>query len=203
MDKKKIIKEVFEKGIEENESSIKKVVTCEGFYFKEGIEAYSKIKNVDNQTLQKALNYIKNTPGWYATYFPKEGAPKTGEFSDIFNKINAFVAYCDINARGSDINGKSFYGDEGEKKCIAKAYVYQHKWIEGILKYLCRNDIDEIDEKIINAIKYFESPKERFTVLSEKHRELIAKFFFEKDKKILFLRWISRDFHKVNTLSLY
>ena len=145
------------------------------FYFQEGKDVLEELKKISLENLQSALKKTKDKK-WYS-----EVRDEKGNFKDDFgvgNEINAFVAYCDVNAKGS-----------ARKRCIAKAGIYQDAWIKNVLQYLVNIKKDEnAKEKhfegvaygVKRAIQYFDNPKEVFPILSKRHQESIAKCFVKE-----------------------
>lgn len=135
------------------------------FYFDEGKKKLDELRSDDNslKCYRNALN-ITNAKDWYSK-------AKDGNL-EVVNKINAFVAYCDVNAKGS--NGK---------RCIAKAGIYQNAWIKNVLQYLVNykenkeNHFDGVAYGVMRAIQYFDNPQNVFPILSRKHQESIANYF--------------------------
>ena len=141
-----------------------------GFYFEEGKKELEILEGLDLNVLQSALEKTKDKE-WYSKVRDEKGNFKD-DFKDVGDKINAFVAYCDVNAKGS-----------AGKRCIAKAGIRQNAWIKNVLQYLV--NLKNNEEKhfegvaygVMRAIQYFDNPKDVFPILSERHQESIAKYF--------------------------
>ena len=145
------------------------------FYFQEGKDVLEELKKISLENLQSALKKTKDKK-WYSEFRDEKGNFNDG-FKDVVDKINAFVAYCDVNAKGSK-----------GKRCVAKAGIYQDAWIKNVLQYLV--NIAEEEKKdhkekhfervaygVMRAVQYFDNPKDVFPILSKRHQESIAKYF--------------------------
>ena len=182
----------------DEKTNISKIIEDEQFYFKKGKKALEYLENkyeTEIEKLKKAKICLEEQG--YKSF------KNDSEFTELCNDINRFVAYCDLNAKGTyTVNeGKkvveeySYYDDDIQengnvvknkfdkskidKRTIAKAYVYQDDWIENILLFLINKKNKDCikNDSVKRAIKYFEEPANNFTTLSTEHRGYIAKYF--------------------------
>lgn len=206
MDNKRIeeifdsIKKLLILNYKDEKTNISKIIEDEQFYFIKGKKALEYLEDkykpeTDIEKLEKAEKCLKEQ-GY-------ENFKNNSEFIELCNDINRFVAYCDLNAKGTYtvnegekvVEEYSYYDDDIQedgnvvkkkfdkskidKRTIAKAYVYQDDWIKNILCFLINNkDTNHIEnDSVKRAIKYFKEPANNFTTLSTEHREYIAKYF--------------------------
>ena len=145
------------------------------FYFQEGKDVLEELKKISLENLQSALKKTKDKK-WYSEFRDEKGNFNDG-FKDVVDKINAFVAYCDVNAKGSK-----------GKRCVAKAGIYQDAWIKNVLQYLVNiaeeenkdhkeKHFERVAYGVMRAVQYFDNPKDVFPILSKRHQESIAKYF--------------------------
>lgn len=177
-----------------SKGSSSNIISADGFYFESGKQALNKLRNEENKTLLSDLyKYINNKrankENWYDSLYG-ENTPTEEQikYRNTCELINKFVAYCDINAKGTDVSGISYYGSEEEKRCIAKVNMAPPTWIMNILKYLLKESKEtqykdlQVTNKVQRAINYFDNPTEIFPIVSEEHRKQISKYFLEKEK---------------------
>lgn len=165
-----------------NEDDFKEKLNSD-FFFNAGQDALNNLLNNENNLDYKKALETTTKKDWYINVRDKNGN-FIDEFKDIGNKINDFVAYCDVNAKNA--NGK---------RCIAKAGIRQNAWIKNVLQYLVNvkeqegNVYDGVAYGVMRAIMYFNKPSEVFPILSKKHQEYIAEYFkincenFDKELK--------------------
>ena len=162
-----------------NRSNVKSILNSEGFYFQRGLDALNNLEKSNNQKeYEGLLKYIRENKDWYKKIYSDS---KSNDYLNCCENINKFIAYCDINAKGTSVEGISFYGDE-EKRCIAKANLTPPTWIKNVAQYLNNKNLNNktfegVTEKVQRAIEYFKKPGVRFPIVSDAHRELIGKFF--------------------------
>ena len=219
MNGKNIIKKTYLDLIEDkakNKYFAEKYEQCKlGFYFSEGLERlkYLEKKYTDVESLKKALATLK------------QKNDKKNDAYDIFKKnhkelsdsINGFVAYCDVNAKSTNDDGKSYYSEKEGKRCIAKAFIRQNAWVMNIIQYLI--NLKEKEEKdmyenvaygVKRALMYFKKPNEQFNILSERHIKSIAEYYgvemynsknefcFDEELRMLFEESIKEELEKEN-----
>lgn len=142
------------------------------FYFKDGLEALKNLKNDKhvNDRLDKIIKEVKDNNSYKS---PSNDL-------DLFNK---FIAYCDMNAKGSNSNGESYYVED--KRCIAKAGIRQNDWIINLARYLSnikKNNADPyegVSHGVTRALKYYENPKDRLPILSKSHLDLMRNLYIK------------------------
>ena len=160
------------------------------FFFKEGqkafnalVESVDNVESVEVENTSKALQERKKEKKYsiseWITELEKE---KEKEKKDLIKKINEFVSYCDVNALGANEHSIEI-GENIKVTAIAKAFVFQHIWVENILKYLLEPNLDNLPHSVRKAIEYFQNPKEKFPILSEGHREKIIEYYELKKNK--------------------
>lgn len=178
-----------------------------GFYFSEGLKRLKDLEKeyTDVESLKKALATLK------------QKNDKKNDAYDIFKKnhkelsdsINGFVAYCDVNAKSTNDDGKSYYPEKEGKRCIAKAFIRQNAWVMNIIQYLI--NLKEKEEKdmyenvaygVKRALMYFKKPNEQFNILSDRHIRNIAEYYcidqsdFDKNLIMLFNNILSEELEK-------
>lgn len=183
------------------------------FYFQRALDALGELKEISEEDLGLVQEYFKN---------PKKGICETfrEHYPELSDKFGKFIAYCDMQAQGSDSKGNSYYPmDENgniDKRCIAKALIWQNAWIANLVQYLINfrkgKDLDRnVSYGVARALKYFENPKEVFPILSKSHIDLIKKKYLGDcteemfDKKLLEYckaNIIEYDADKVNDVNL-
>lgn len=164
-------------------SEIKKI---DVFFFKDGQKKFNALVEFANnkgELVNDTLNALikrKQQKKYSISEWVKE-LDKDKNTKDLIEKINEFVSYCDVNALGANNHqikiGKDSKGNEIKVTAIAKAYVFQHIWVEQILKYLNGTELEKLSHSVRNAIKYFEEPANRFPILSEGHRQKIREYY--------------------------
>ena len=157
----------------------------EGFYFEEGskaLEALKLNKNI-NDHLDKIIKEVQESKR------NKDNNPyKT--YSNEIDAFNKFIAYCDMNAKGTSPNGESYYVN-GDKRFIAKAGIRQNDWIINIARYLINiknksaNPYEGVSHGVMRALKYFENPTGQLPILSRAHIELIKSYIEKRIQKSL------------------
>ena len=174
--------------IENNEKDkIKEIVEEERFYFHEGKEKLDSLSKIEIDKLKKANDAISQNPKWFSKLYPSEDKKggkqqKVNELTEsektllsITEAINEFVYYCDTNARQKKSPYNNNVPFDGEKRCIAKSGIWQDSWIVNILAYLSDEKVSS--PGVSHAIEYYNNPEGKFPILSDKHRELISKYF--------------------------
>ncbi len=91
--------------------------------------------------------------------------------------IGELIAYCDLNAKH-----KKEYNKYSDHRVLAKSFVRQNEWVHQLLLYKKdNNSIDAItNSSIKNAVNYLINPASELTMLSENHRQMLAKFLLKK-----------------------
>lgn len=170
------------------------IISAERFYFERGKQALEELRNDNDKTpLSNLYKYINskraNKENWYDSLYGENTLTQDQiKYRNTCELINKFVAYCDINAKGTDVSGKSYYGSDNEKRCIAKVNMAPPTWIMNILKYLLKESKEtqykdlQVTNKVQRAINYFDNPTEIFPIVSEEHRKQISKYFLEKEE---------------------
>ena len=87
---------------------------------------------------------------------------------DIRDCIFRLVAYCDMNA-----SEKETFNEYTDKRVMAKAGIWQHQWIKQWLIF--KKDSTKVSESISNVVNYIDKPKDNFPIVSEEHKEQLAR----------------------------
>ena len=87
-------------------------------------------------------------------------------------KINKFITYCDMHGDGIGTEGYNTTGI-----VMALAIVMQNAWVKNLLKYIIKNQDENIDNRVIRAIKYFQEPDKYLSIISENHLDLISQYY--------------------------
>lgn len=147
------------------------------FFFKEGQKAFNAlVEFAESDLVKKTLEDLKKREKEKKYSISEWIAELEKEKKDLIKKINEFVSYCDINALGANEHSIEI-GENIKVTAIAKAFVFQHIWVENILKYLLEPNLDNLPHSVRKAIEYFQNPKEKFPILSEGHREKIREHY--------------------------
>ena len=96
----------------------------------------------------------------------------TNESNDDLIKINKFITYCDRHGDGIGTEGYNTTGI-----VMALAIVMQNAWVKNLLKYIIKNQDENIDNRVIRAIKYFQEPDKYLSIISENHLDLISQYY--------------------------
>ena len=94
------------------------------------------------------------------------------ESNDDLIKINKFITYCDRHGDGIGTEGYNTTGI-----VMALAIVMQNAWVKNLLKYIIKNQDENIDNRVIRAIKYFQEPDKYLSIISENHLDLISQYY--------------------------
>lgn len=209
-DEKNKIKATYYELTQDESKKEKYILYKNGFYFSEGLNRleYLEKEYTDVESLKKALATLK------------QKNDKKNDAYDIFKKnhkelsdsINGFVAYCDVNAKSTNDDGKSYYPEKEGKRCIAKAFIRQNAWVMNIIQYLINLNEKEEKDKYENvaygvkrALMYFKKNKEQFNILSERHIKSIAEYYgvemynsknefcFDEELRMLFEESIKKE----------
>ena len=155
----------------------------DNFFFNEGQKAFNtlvefveKKQKLVKETLEDLKNRKKQKKYKISEWITELEKESGKEKKDLIEKINEFVSYCDVNALGAN-NHSIEIGENIEVTAIAKAFVFQHIWVENILKYLFEANLDNLPHSVRKAIEYFQNPKKKFPILSEGHREKIREHY--------------------------
>lgn len=95
-------------------------------------------------------------------------AETDSDVSNIKDKIFTLVSYCDTNA-----SDKGIYNDYDDKRTIAKAGIRQNAWVIQLLKF--KKDESSVADSISNVIDYIERPELNFPIVSEYHKDQLAR----------------------------
>lgn len=160
-------------------TELEKLIDCPDFYFKDGLKALNELRDAGYKVAELegiiagVKDKVSDKPG------VSEAAKKSLESKlDLFNK---FIAYCDVNAKGTGYDGKTSYYS-ADKRCIAKAGIRQNDWIINLARHLINlqkgNDpYEDVSPGVTRALKYYADYMGTLPILSEAHLELMQKQF--------------------------
>lgn len=90
--------------------------------------------------------------------------------------IGQVVSYLDRHAAN-----KNDYNEYPDKRTLAGSGVRQNAWVGQLLRYRANdNEISQLGGSVRNAISYIKDPGKELTMLSEAHREMVAKNLLKK-----------------------
>lgn len=149
------------------------VINSDDFYFQKGTDALHKWLDLDVSDpirmelirLSSDYNEIQNA------------ASNSKEIKEVLDLLFVIISYCDIKAKG-----KHIYNDYPNKRSLAGAAVRMNHWVEKLIQFKFNQD-NVVTGSIRNALYYLLDPGNNATILSENHRELIAKNLLKKDFK--------------------
>ena len=196
-------------------TEVDKLRQCPDLYFERGLEAFEALKAISDKDLRIVQDYFKKHKKGVCDSFRKE-------HPGISEKFERFIAYCDVQAQGTNPGGQSYYIAENgkiDKRCIAKALIYQNAWVTNLVQYLLnlRDDklkddgkYNDVSYGVKRALKYFETRGKLFPILSKSHIELISKAYLdgcpEDEFDKVFLEYCKNnlpdDLSKVNEANL-
>ena len=157
------IKNKIEDELRNNKTLYDNISSSKEFYFAKARDAWNQWKSlpIDGKLITELISLD------YKDFSKRE------DISNIRDTLFKVVAYCDIKAKNkNDIN------EYQDHRAIAQVGVYQNNWIIQLLKY--KQDPTSVTDAMTNLFNYIEDPRNHLPILSEQHKSLIAKFFFEK-----------------------
>lgn len=142
------------------------IADCDNFYFQKAKTALEEwnIFNIGTSLLDELIQLD------YSQFLAK--AETNEKIEIIRNLIFTLVAYCDAKACG-----KQDFNQYEDKRAIAQSGIRQNAWVRQWLKY--KRNHTEITDAIKNLVNYISDPEHNYPILSEKHRELICRYFLE------------------------
>ncbi|MCI1719531.1 MAG: AAA family ATPase [Bacteroidales bacterium] len=157
------IKNKIEDELRNNKPLYENISSSKEFYFAKARDAWNQWKSlqIDGKLITELISLD------YKDFSKRE------DISNIRDTLFKFVAHCDTKAK--DKNDINEYQDH---RAIAQVGVYQNNWISQLLKY--KLDPKSVTDTMTNLFNYIEDPRNHLPILSEQHKSLIAKFFFEK-----------------------
>lgn len=145
------------------------------------IGAFDKLKNEEKdyfEVLQKEEFYLQKGKDAFDKIQKTELTDK-----ELIDKINLFVAYCDVNAKKQNAANKDF-NEYTPKRFMSKAMIRQHHWEKNLRDYLKNKEVTDVGSfGVMRAIKYFENPAQYLSITSKNHLNLINKYFLQDDKE--------------------
>src|ERR1051325_357253 len=95
----------------------------------------------------------------------------------FLNNIGKLIAYIDAKA-----SGKAKWNEYPDGRTVAHSGVRQNIWFNSLINFrLNNNSLSVLPSSIYNAIYFLENPLKGINMLSEKHKEMVAKNLMEKD----------------------
>jgi len=151
---------------------IQKNLNEEEFTFNNAREKLSELERYiePNNDFYKSLlqKFVKSKSTY--TNFVSTLNQESYEFK-LLKIIAQLISYCDSHAAN-----KNELNEYDDKRTLANSGVRQTSWVESLLNYkLFNNDIEKLPPSIRNAITYLKDPLNGLTMLSENHREMVAK----------------------------
>lgn len=147
---------------------IKPIAECSEFYFQKAKIALKEWDElvIDSKLLDELIQLD------YPQFIEKAKIDRRVKI--IKDLIFTLVAYCD--AKACDKQKLNQYED---KRIIAKSGIRQNAWVKQWLKY--KQNYNEVTDAIKNLINYITDPEHNFPILSERHRQLINKYFLQTE----------------------
>ncbi len=147
------------------------IIQSPDFYFQKGQDALNSWQTMEvsdelkNRLLQLSEDYDQI----------QETAKEDPKVHVILELLFEIIAYCDIRARN-----KNFYNQYDDKRCLAEAAVRMNTWVQHLI--LFKFQPERLPKgSTSNAFNYLLNPEHNTTILSENHRELIAKNLLGKE----------------------
>lgn len=106
-----------------------------------------------------------------------ESKDQTSFEYQVLLTIGQLVAYLDT--RGYK---KSEWNEYEDKRCIARANVYQHLWIINLLRFKAQdNNYSVVSPNVFNSLQYLKDPGSGMPVISNDHRKKISNLLMDID----------------------
>lgn len=162
-------KELIDKLIEQPKTQL--VIKEPVFYFQKAQDTLQRWLGMElSSELKEVL--LKYKDDYYKI---QEEAKSNRDLEQALTLLFEIVSYCDRNAKD-----KRVYNKYDDKRVLALAFVRMNSWIEHLVLFkLSKESLSLGSTK--NAFNYLLDPENNSTILSENHRELIAKNLFKKD----------------------
>lgn len=155
-----------------NSEAIRNYLNEQDFHFLKGQEKLSELENYVEPSpdfFKELLQKFTSTKITYTEFILK--FDKNSEEYKILILIAKLVSYCDQNAADKNILNEYL-----DKRSIAKSFVRQTVWVDNLLNYkISNNNLNVLTSSIKNAITYLKNPNNGLTMLSENHREMVAR----------------------------
>lgn len=154
-----------------NEEDFQDIINSTEFYFQKGKDALQKWIALNlPDTLKDEIMLLSRD---YNDL--QDQALTNPQIKDVLDLFFEIISYCDSKA-----NEKNKYNKYDDKRVLALAAVRMGHWVRHLLQYKFKpEELPQGSTK--NAFNYLLYPENNSTILSENHRELIAKNLFKKD----------------------
>ncbi|MEY5049034.1 MAG: 5-methylcytosine-specific restriction enzyme [Bacteroidota bacterium] len=153
----------------ESDLELHEIASFNGFYFQKGKDCLKKWLDMELSDSQKSD--IMNLSNNYKQFLLIN---ENDELFNIKQLLFKIISYCDKNAK--DKNDLNEYDD---KRTLARAGVRMGAWIKNLIDYKFNKSTVSGSPK--NAFEYLLNPRENATILSEKHRAFIVKYYLKKE----------------------
>ncbi|MEP5611891.1 MAG: P-loop NTPase fold protein [Cyclobacteriaceae bacterium] len=170
---------------------IKQVLQEEEFYLQNAVNKFWELRNfpMDADSIsvgEKVESFYEVARNRLESFYKKtKGEGIYGRFLDqleyatekqLFTLIGELIAYLDSKAYN-----KNEWNTYVDKRVVARAGIRQNVWASNLLNYKASDfDIAQFNSSgVRNAIQFLLNPHDTLTILSERHRELIATNFLE------------------------
>ncbi len=147
------------------------IIEAPGFYFQKGQDALQRWLDMAISEVLKTR--LLNLSTDYHRI--QEEALKNLELKTVLDLLFEITAYCDTKAKD-----KYKYNQYSDKRCLGMAAVRMNAWVNHLIMRKFQPDF-LTKGSTVNAFNYMLDPENNTTILSENHRELIAKNLLEKE----------------------
>ena len=143
--------------------------------FTECEEIVNKWKNDKNTNVRDEFSKAgcilgkEDTPTGYKLFKQKN------KNNVYLKQINIFITYCDLHGDGINTDG---YNKTG--LVMALAWVFQNVWIKNLLNYIISQKEENIEKRVLRAIKYFNEPEKYLSIISKDHLDLISQYYLKQ-----------------------
>ncbi|QEC44521.1 McrB family protein [Pseudobacter ginsenosidimutans] len=141
------------------------IIKSEDFYFQKGTDALRSWIEMD--VPEELIQRISRLSDNYQQF--KEEAAVDKDIQNLFNLLLEITSYCDSKAK--EKSNRNLYPD---KRVLARANVRMNAWIKHLILFKFSR-MDNNSGSTLNAFKYLLDPENNLTILSEGHRNLIAR----------------------------
>ncbi len=153
-----------------NQSYIQSVMLEPEFYFQKGQDALNEW--IDLIVSDELKNTLINLSKDYIEL--QKEASKREDLNKVLTLLFKIVSYCDTHAKD-----KNLYNLYADKRTLAFAFVRMNNWIEKLIQFKFIPDEVGVGSPQ-NAFNYLLDPSNNSTMLSENHRQQLAKNFLKK-----------------------
>ncbi|WP_426670482.1 KAP family P-loop NTPase fold protein [Mucilaginibacter sp. McL0603] len=170
-------------------ASISPIINSTDFYFEFARNKYDEY-----------INFKNDDPDFFKKLREKFDSQKSSGLIEILNEFSdsqpqyeflkicgELVAYLDENAAG-----KIDWNRYPDKRVVAKSHVYQFDWVSCFILYRAENNFLGLPSDVINAMRFFQEPERKLSMLSNRDRRLLLRNIYgityskEEDLDIVF-----------------